>query len=114
MDEAEYCNLLGVMNQGHLLAMDTPSCLKSTTLPGPTWDILVEPASLVAAVEALEHVPGVFQVGLRGDRVHAITQDGSHTEGTLLAALGSLGASASVRPAEASLEDVFMALAGRH
>jgi ABC-2 type transport system ATP-binding protein len=114
MDEAEYCNRLGVMNLGHLLAMDTPSCLKSTMLPGPTWDILVDPSALVAAVEALEHVPGVFQVGLRGDRVHAITQDGSHTGDTLLAALGPLGASATVRPAESSLEDVFMALAGRH
>ncbi len=114
MDEAEYCNRLGVMHLGHLLAMDTPSCLKSTMLPGPTWDILVDPAALVPTVEALEHVPGVFQVGLRGDRVHAITQEGGHTADTLLAALGPLGVSASVLPAEPGLEDVFMALAGRH
>jgi ABC-2 type transport system ATP-binding protein len=114
MDEAEYCNRLGVMNQGRLLAMDTPSRLKRTLLPGPTWDILVAPPVLIEAVEALEHVPGVFQVGLRGDRVHAITEEGRHTEDTLRAALGPLGSAAAVQAAEPSLEDVFMALAGRH
>ncbi len=114
MDEAEYCNRLGVMNQGRLLAMDTPSMLKRTMLPGPTWDILVDPAMLVPAVDVLEGRPGVFQVGLRGDRVRAITQDGTQTAESLRAALGSLDTAASVQPAEPGLEDVFMALAGKH
>jgi ABC-2 type transport system ATP-binding protein len=114
MDEAEYCNRLGVMNQGHLLAMDTPSALKRTTLPGPAWDIIVDPAVLVSALGALEQVPGVFQVGLRGDHLHGITRQDAHSAESLLAALGPLGAAARVEPAESSLEDVFMALAGRH
>jgi ABC-2 type transport system ATP-binding protein len=108
MDEAEYCNRLGFMNLGHLLAMDTPSALKRDVLPGPAWDIVAEP--LIPALERLEATPGVFQAGLRGDHLHAITQKGAHTGDTLRDALGPFGATASVAPAETNLEDVFVAL----
>ena len=115
MDEAEYCGRLGVMDHGHLLALDTPSGLKRSMLPGPAWDVVVDPSTLVAALEQLERTPGVFQVGLRGDHLHAITRAGSHTAESLRAALGPFTASATVEPAEINLEDVFMALtAQRH
>ena len=34
MDEAEYCGRVGIMRDGKLLAMDSPSVLKRHTLPG--------------------------------------------------------------------------------
>jgi len=117
MDEAEYCGRLGIMSGGHLLAMDTPDSLKRNSLPGPAWDVVVggagQTAPLIPALEAIERMEGVFQVGLRGDHLHAITLSGQHTAGSLQSALVGIGFDALVEPADPTLEDVFIALAGR-
>ena len=42
MDEAEYCGRVGIMRDGRLLAMDTPSTLKAHALPGLAWDVMLE------------------------------------------------------------------------
>ena len=34
MDEAEYCGRVGIMRDGKLLAIDTPTALKETAIPG--------------------------------------------------------------------------------
>jgi ABC-2 type transport system ATP-binding protein len=108
MDEAEYCGRLGIMSQGRLLAMDTPQALKRSTLPGPAWDMILDP--LIPALRALEAAPGVVQVGLRGDHLHAITQTGAHDAESLRQALGPLGQDAVIEQADPTLEDVFTAL----
>ncbi len=117
MDEAEYCGRLGIMSAGHLLAMDTPANLKRDTLPGPAWNLVVDGAGntppLIPVLEAMEQMDGVFQVGLRGDHLHAITLSGRHTADSLQAALVGMGLRAVVEPADPTLEDVFIALAGR-
>jgi ABC-2 type transport system ATP-binding protein len=111
MDEAEYCGRLGIMSEGRLLAMDTPAALKRDTLPGPAWNLVVD--RLIPALDVLEHSAGVFQVGLRGDHLHAITLAGQHTAASLQAVLESMGFSAHVEPADPTLEDVFLTLAKR-
>ena len=108
MDEAEYCGRLGIMSQGRLLAMDTPQALKRSTLPGPAWDLILD--SLIPALRSLEAAPGVVQVGLRGDHLHAITQEGAHDAESLRQALGPLGQGAVIERADPTLEDVFTAL----
>ena len=108
MDEAEYCGRLGIMSQGRLLAMDTPQALKRSTLPGPAWDLILDP--LIPALQALEIVPGVVLVGLRGDHLHAITQASAHDAESLRQALGPLGQDAVIKQADPTLEDVFTAL----
>jgi ABC-2 type transport system ATP-binding protein len=108
MDEAEYCERLGIMSLGKLLALDTPLALKTSALPGPAWDIIVEP--LIPALAELEGSPGVAQVALRGDHLHAITIGAAHSETTLRALLSPLGPTATVLVAEPTLEDVFLAL----
>jgi len=117
MDEAEYCGRLGIMSGGRLLAMDTPAALKRDALPGPAWNLVVEGVDpttpLIPALNALEHVAGVFQVGLRGDHLHAITLAGRHTADSLQSSLEGLGFRAEVEPADPTLEDVFIALVGR-
>jgi ABC-2 type transport system ATP-binding protein len=110
MDEAEYCVRLGIMNTGRLLAMDTPQALKRSCLPGPAWDLVLDPGLLIPALGALESAPGIAQVGLRGDHLHAITLAGAHDAASLLHALGPYGASAAVEPGDRTLEDVFIAL----
>jgi ABC-2 type transport system ATP-binding protein len=109
MDEAEYCQRVGIMRAGRLLAMDAPSALKRAALPGRAWD--VRPADLLAALAALEAAPGVQRVGLAGDHLRVIAA--ADLEGAALAkAAGDGRAGVEVTPVEPSLEDVFLALAG--
>jgi ABC-2 type transport system ATP-binding protein len=111
MDEAEHCGRLGIMYNGNLLAMDTPSALKAKQLPGPAWNIVAEP--LLPALAVLNGLAGVYRAGLLGDHLHAISLADAHTAASLQSELQQAGfVSAWVEPAEPTLEDVFMALAG--
>ena len=113
MDEAEHCGRLGIMNQGRLLALDSPSALKRSVVQGAAWDIVAEP--LIPVLDALAVMPGVQHAGLLGDHLHAITSPGAYTAETLGAALARAGfAGARVEPAEVTLEDVFTELAVPH
>lgn len=110
MDEAEHCGRVGIMFRGQLLAMDTPSGLKATALPGAAWDVIASP--LLQGLAVLQRTPGVVQVSLASDRLRAITADG-HTSESLASALTQAGLmDVSVERVEATLEDVFIALAG--
>ena len=115
MDEAEHCNRVGIMFRGQLLAMDTPSGLKRSALPGAAWDVILDhnTAALVDALAALHDVPDVVRAGLASDRLRAITAPDAHTAESLRAAMVSAGfAGVQVEQVEPTLEDVFIALAG--
>ncbi len=115
MDEAEHCNRVGIMFRGQLLALDTPSELKRSALPGAAWDVTPDHQAgvLVDALAALHDVPGVIRAGLASDRLRAITAPDTHTAESLRGALVSAGfASVQVEQVEPTLEDVFIALAG--
>jgi len=112
MDEAEHCGRLGIMYNGNLMAMDTPSALKAAQLKGPAWNVVADP--LLPALDALSAIPGVHRAGLLGDHLHAITLRDTHTESSLGAALAERGIKGGVvEAAEPTLEDVFVELAGR-
>lgn len=109
MDEAEYCSRVGIMRRGRLLAVDTPSALKRSALPGMAWDVFAQP--LLAGLAALQRSPLVLRAGLAGDHLRAITEAGLASE-RLRGVLGQAGLrDVSVEPVEPSLEDVFLALA---
>jgi ABC-2 type transport system ATP-binding protein len=112
MDEAEYCGRLGVMFRGQLLAMDTPLALKEQHLNESTWLITVTP--LLPALTFLQTLPAVSRATLSGNLLRLVTQPGTYTAETLHTALTSQGYQvATVETAEATLEDVFIHLAGR-
>ncbi|HBX69911.1 MAG TPA: ABC transporter ATP-binding protein, partial [Chloroflexi bacterium] len=109
MDEAEYCSRVGIMSYGKLLAMDTPSALKRSALPGLAWDVWVEP--LLPALAALEACPGVLRTGLASAHLRVISTP-EVQEQDLNAALKVAGISgAKITTTEPTLEDVFLALA---
>jgi ABC-2 type transport system ATP-binding protein len=111
MDEAEYCGRVGIMREGHLLAMDTPSALKASALPGLAWEVFAEP--LLPALAALEGIPGVIRAGLMSDHLNAITTPEFTVEQLLDALQGQGFSEARVQQTEPTLEDVFLALAER-
>jgi ABC-2 type transport system ATP-binding protein len=117
MDEAEYCGRVGIMRDGKLLAIDTPSALKSSALPGLAWDVFVGAAGiertspLLTALDALESCPCVLRAGLTGDHLRAITPFDVSAE-TLLDRLSETGVTGlRVELVEPTLEDVFLSLA---
>ncbi|HKZ55837.1 MAG TPA: ABC transporter ATP-binding protein [Anaerolineales bacterium] len=110
MDEAEYCTRVAIMHHGRLLAMDRPSQLKRSALPGIAWDVSAEP--LLEALEALQSTPGILRVGLAGDHLRAIAQPSVLAQ-DLASEMARRGCNLlSAAPAEPTLEDVFLALAG--
>jgi ABC-2 type transport system ATP-binding protein len=125
MDEAEYCGRVGIMRDGRLLAMDAPSALKHSALPGLAWDVFVEeyptigeqagdtdralPSPLLAALDALEGSDCVLRAGLVSDHLRAITP--AIDRETLMSLLAGAGLSAiRLEQVEPTLEDVFLAL----
>jgi ABC-2 type transport system ATP-binding protein len=118
MDEAERCGRVGYLHLGHLLALGAPRELQQrqdVTPPG-THRLRIVPAShgittdtghsaeTTRLLERLRQQPGVLQATIFGQAIHALVVDGRSVDD-----LGLNGA--TVRPAEASLEDVFVALA---
>ena len=109
MDEAEYCGRVGIMRDGKLLAMDSPSALKQHALPGLAWDVFAAP--LLPALGALEHCACVLRAGLTADHLRAITPTNVDAN-TLVKTLQDAGIRVDrIEPAEPTLEDVFLALA---
>jgi ABC-2 type transport system ATP-binding protein len=109
MDEAEYCERVGIMRDGKLLAMDTPSNLKRDIIPGDVWEVYVEP--LEAGLEVLPDIEGILRVGLAGDHLRTITKRGTKKE-NLLKALKRLNINVrDIVVGEPTLEDVFISLA---
>lgn len=109
MDEAEYCERVGIMRDGKLLAMDTPSKLKETIVPGDVWEVYAGP--LQDGLAALPALEGVLRVGLAGDHLRTITDRGMKRE-ELLKGLATRGVRLrEVVTGEPTLEDVFIFLA---
>ena len=108
MDEAEYCERVGVMRDGKLLAMDTPTNLKKSIITGNVWEVFAQP--LEQGLELLVGMDGVDRVGLAGDHLRVISQQVGKD------ALQSRLSSENIRVekivrGEPTLEDVFLALA---
>jgi ABC-2 type transport system ATP-binding protein len=114
MDEAEYCGRVGIMRDGKLLAMDTPTRLKETALPGVAWNVFLEsqePEMLLLGLSTLQNCGCVLRAGLAGEALRAITRTEEDAD-QLRAALDGAGVPLkSIERAEATLEDVFLALA---
>jgi len=122
MDEAEYCSRVGIMRDGRLLAIDTPSTLKQNALPGLAWDVFVgadngrdnqDGALLLGALNVLNGCPYVLRAGLVSDHLRAITPTDVSME-DLKGRLCEAGFSyVHLEQVEPTLEDVFLALATR-
>ena len=109
MDEAEYCERVGIMRDGKLLAMDTPSKLKKDIILGDVWEVYAEP--LQDGLAVLPDIEGVLRVGLAGDHLRTIMEKGKKKEDLLNALKAKSVNVRDVVVGEPTLEDVFISLA---
>jgi len=108
MDEAEYCERVGIMRDGKLLAMDTPTNLKKSIIQGDVWEVYAQP--LETGLESLARVAGVQRVGLTGDHLRTISREVQPE--ALQEALMRAGVNIQkIERGEPTLEDVFLSLA---
>jgi ABC-2 type transport system ATP-binding protein len=104
---------LAIIDSGRVVARGTPDELKSA-LTGDTIQIQLAPGDIGLAGPALARVPGLVDVAVDGDVVHARARDGGATVPAVLTALEAEGAGvASVTVARPSLDDVYLRHAGR-
>jgi ABC-2 type transport system ATP-binding protein len=113
MDEAEYCNRLVLIDRGRIVAMGTPTELKTRDMKGQL--LLVECEPLGPGLEALGQAPGVQDAAVFGNSLHAVVADAQAAIPGIREALEArqvrIGKVEQISP---SLEDVFVALtAGR-
>ncbi|MBN1608219.1 MAG: ABC transporter ATP-binding protein [Polyangiaceae bacterium] len=108
MDEAEYCDRIGLMVEGRLSALDTPSALKETFVPGRLLDVRGVGTD---AKNRLLELPGVLDVEPFGAGYHLRAP--ALEPGAVEQSLRERGWSdASVEVLEPSLEDVFLSVVG--
>lgn len=109
MDEAEYCQKIGIMRTGKLLAMDAPHTLRGEKFAGLAWNIHIK--DTLGALNVLEITPGVQRVGLAADNIRAIT-DRNINKNQLRKALEDKGfQEIMIEVSDPNLEDVFLSLA---
>jgi ABC-2 type transport system ATP-binding protein len=105
MDEADYCNTIGMMYSGRLLALDTPDALKDR-LPGFLLEVDCDQPGPAEAVVAV--LPGVQEVTAHGVLLHIAVDDESvqpRIAKALTAAQINVQRIEHILP---SLEDVFI------
>ena len=121
MDEAaELADHVGIMDHGHVLALDTPEAL--TLMPGTsTLEIDVRINNREDLIERLRQLPGVERVEGVGEaesdasrvRIYASVNASQLVADVALGVSNASGDLLEVRLGTPSLEDVFIALTGR-
>jgi ABC-2 type transport system ATP-binding protein len=112
MDEAEYCNRLALMYRGALVALGTPTELKTDSIQGSL--LLLECDRLGDAIERVRRLEGVRDAAVFGNALHLVVSDLQHVP-AIRNALESDGiAIVGLRPIRPSLEDAFVSLTSGH
>jgi len=112
MEEAEYCNRIGLIDRGRLIAQGSPAHLKKEHLEGRIYEVEVDDP--LDAVQSLARAEKVHEAAVFGRVVHVRLEETLDATQYLATFLGEKGrAPLHVRPIEPTLEDVFVALVGR-
>jgi len=109
MDEAEYCDRLGFIYRGELIATGAPDELKTRFMSEEVVEVLCDQPH--EALEIIEETEGVRHAALFGAGLHVVSADARAAMPVIEAALARLGI--PLRGMEIilpSLEDVFVSL----
>jgi len=111
MDEAEYCDRVALINHGRLIALGTPTQLKQHALGGELLSL--EGDRLGDAIGELQAAPGVLDVAMFGNALHALVDSAELRLPELLLLLDGAGCTkVRGRRIAPSLEDSFVRLVG--
>jgi ABC-2 type transport system ATP-binding protein len=109
MDEAEFCERIGLMSDGRLIALDTPAALRRGTVGEDLFEVTV--AGLKEARPQIEAIDRVAAVSYFGKRLHVFCEAGACTVDGLTDAMRKRGIDVTaVEPVPVSLEDAFVRL----
>jgi len=111
MDEAEHCHRITMMHSGKIMCTGTPDELRSSQIKGPVYSVECDP--LFPAVNVVIAMAGVPDAAVTGSRLHIRTDLGGPSMDDIRIKLTDAGIHVvSVESSEATLEDVFVAVAG--
>lgn len=109
MEEAEYCDRIGLIHRGELIAVGTPRQLKTELMKEAVIDVICDrPQDAIGEIEDLEEIKGV---ALFGRGLHAVAADADAAKRALRKRLTERGYTvAGIEAVTPSLEDVFVSL----
>ncbi|HUT93975.1 MAG TPA: ABC transporter ATP-binding protein [Thermoguttaceae bacterium] len=109
MDEAEYCDRLGLIYRGELIALGTADRLKTELMQETVLDVLCDRAE--TAMVDVEGLPSVKEAALFGRGLHVVAEDGRRAAAEIRRLLEGQGRRVErVEEIVPSLEDVFVSL----
>jgi ABC-2 type transport system ATP-binding protein len=113
MDEAEYCDRLGLIHRGELIAVGAPAALKTGLMKEDILEVVCERPQ--AAMVELERMAGVRETALFGEALHVVVDSAVSAAPAVLRGLQEGGYRVeSVQQIAPSLEDVFVSLIEAH
>jgi ABC-2 type transport system ATP-binding protein len=109
MEESEYCDRLGIVYRGELVALGTPRELKTEHMPEAVLEIDCDRPN--DAMLLVERLPAVKEVALFGRGLHAVAADPIAAEAAIRGALAGAGHRlVRLERIVPALEDVFVSL----
>jgi len=109
MDEAEYCDRLGLIYDGRLIALGTPEELKVKHMKDAVLDISCERP--MEAMGMIHQLDSVKEVTLFGNDLHAVVKDAAKAKSAITLLLRKKGMSLfRLEKIDPALEDVFVSL----
>jgi len=113
MDEAEYCDRIGLIYRGNIIALGTPGQVKHEHMREEILEVSCERPQDI--MEALEALPGVKEAALFGTGLHVVVESAAGAGDRISEALARQGrSSARIEKIPPSLEDVFVSLIEAH
>ena len=114
MDEADrLCDRLAIIDEGRLLALDSPRSLKAKA-PGGTLLELVLDGDAAQAVESAQTIGGLSRVEARDSTLRAYSDQGGRPLPAFIESAESSGRTVrDIRLLQPSLETLFVSLTGR-
>jgi ABC-2 type transport system ATP-binding protein len=109
MDEAEYCDRLGLIYRGELVALGTPEKLKHELMTEEVLEVFCDrPETVLGEIEQL---PAVKEAALFGRGLHVVVSDAAEAVQSIRRLLDQRGYHVEqVEKITPSLEDVFVSL----
>ncbi len=109
LEESEYCDRIGIVYRGELIALGTPRALKTEHMREAVLELDCDRPSEAMAV--LEQLPAVQEMALFGRGLHVVARDEASALRTIPAALSAAGLGLQrLERITPTLEDVFVSL----